>query len=92
MTMQQPLPDMNISRYYLSKISGISWPTLADIYSGKTRLDRCSVGTLSSLAKALRLSIHNYSQTHDVPIAYHKAGYSKKMCEERTAGLLLPVL
>lgn len=57
MTIQQLLRDMNISRYRLSKISGIPWSTLADIYSGKTRLDRCSVGTLSKLAKALGLSI-----------------------------------
>jgi len=48
---------MNISRYRLSKISGIPWSILADIYSGNTRLDRCSVGTLSKLAKALGLSI-----------------------------------
>ncbi|WP_313180890.1 helix-turn-helix domain-containing protein [Lacrimispora sp.] len=57
MTIQQLLRDKNISRYRLSKISGIPWSTLADIYSGKTRLDRCNVGTLSKLAKALGLSI-----------------------------------
>lgn len=57
MTIQQLLQDMQMSRYYLSKISGIPWTTLADIYSGKTLLDRCSAETLSKLSKALDISI-----------------------------------
>lgn len=46
-----------MSRYRLSKISGIPWATLADIYSGKTHLNRCGAGTLSKLSKILGLSI-----------------------------------
>ncbi|MGB4439502.1 MAG: helix-turn-helix transcriptional regulator [Sedimentibacter sp.] len=57
MTIQQLLSDMQMSRYRLSKISGIPWATLADIYSGKTHLERCGAGTLSKLSKALGLSI-----------------------------------
>lgn len=57
MTIQQLLQDKKISRYRLSKISGVPWATLADIYSGKTRLDRCATGTLLKLAKALDLSM-----------------------------------
>ena len=57
MTIQQILQDMKMSRYRLSKISGIPWATLADIYSGKTHLERCGAGTLSKLSRALGLSI-----------------------------------
>ncbi|MBA4697967.1 MAG: helix-turn-helix domain-containing protein [Ruminococcus sp.] len=57
MTIQQLLQDMQMSRYHLSKISGIPWATLADICSGKTHLNRCGAGTLSKLSKALGLSI-----------------------------------
>ncbi|SNS88410.1 Cro/C1-type HTH DNA-binding domain-containing protein [Anaerovirgula multivorans] len=57
MTIQQLLQDMQMSRYRLSKISGIPWATLADIYSGKTHLNRCGAGTLSKLSKTLGLSI-----------------------------------
>ncbi|WP_026199024.1 helix-turn-helix domain-containing protein [Desulfitobacterium hafniense] len=57
MTIQKLLHDMQMSRYRLSKISGIPWATLADIYSGKTHLSRCGAGTLSKLSKALGLSI-----------------------------------
>lgn len=57
MTIQQLLKDMQMSRYRLSKTSGVPWATLADIYSGKTLLERCGAGTLSKLSKALGLSI-----------------------------------
>lgn len=57
MTIQQLMQDIQISRYRLSKISAIPWATLADIYSGKTHLDRCGAGTLFKLSKALGLSI-----------------------------------
>jgi len=57
MTIQQLLQEMQMSRYRLSKISGIPWATLADIYSGKTHLDRCGAGTLSKLSKILGRSI-----------------------------------
>ncbi len=57
MTLQQLLKDMQISRYRLSKTSGIPWATLADICSGKTNLNRCGAGTLAKLSKTLGISI-----------------------------------
>jgi plasmid maintenance system antidote protein VapI len=56
-TIQQLMQDMNMSRYRLSKIIGIPWATLADIYSGKTNLHWCGAGTLFKLSKALNLTI-----------------------------------
>ena len=53
MTIQQLLREKNLSRYQLSKLSGVPWATLADIYSGKTLLTRCSARTLSKLSSAL---------------------------------------
>ena len=47
MTIQQILREKNLSRYQLSKKSGVPWATLADICSGKTTLSRCSAGTLT---------------------------------------------
>ena len=49
MTIQQILREKNLSRYQLSKKSGVPWATLADICSGKTTLSRCSAGTLITL-------------------------------------------
>ena len=53
MTIQQILREKNLSRYQLSKKSGVPWATLADISSGKTTLSRCSAGTLMKLSSTL---------------------------------------
>lgn len=53
MTIQDMLREKNITRYQLSKESGVPWATLADICSGKTALSRCSAGTLLKLSAAL---------------------------------------
>lgn len=53
------LAQQNMSRYQLSKSSGIPWATLADICSGKTRLERCNGATLQKLARALHVSIED---------------------------------
>lgn len=56
MTIMELLKEKGLSRYSLSKTSGVPWATLADICSGKTSLNRCSAETLSKLSKALNLS------------------------------------
>lgn len=68
MTIQQLMQDMQISRYRLSKISGIPWATLADIYSGKTDLNRCSARTLSKLSQALDVTIEELLAMETEPI------------------------
>lgn len=57
MTIQRFIKEKDMSKYSLSKISGVPWSTLSDIFSGKTDLNRCSVKTLSKLSKALEISI-----------------------------------
>lgn len=55
MTIQEVLRKKQMTRYQLSKASGIPWATLADICSGKTALPRCSAGTLQKLSSALNI-------------------------------------
>ncbi|MDD2971449.1 MAG: helix-turn-helix transcriptional regulator [Lachnospiraceae bacterium] len=50
MNIQELLKEKGISRYGLSKSSGIPWATLTDICSGKTHLERCTGATLIKLA------------------------------------------
>ena len=59
MTINAFLAQQNMSRYQLSKSSGIPWATLADICSGKTKLERCNGATLLKLARALHVSIED---------------------------------
>lgn len=53
MTLQQLLREKGMSRYQLSKASGIPWATLSNLFSGKTALTRCGAGTLGKLSAAL---------------------------------------
>ena len=57
MTIGELLEEKGLSRYRLSKISGVPLATLADICSGKTKFERCSAMTLSKLSKTLGISI-----------------------------------
>ena len=59
MTMNMILAQQNMSRYQLSRASGVPWATLADICSGKTKLERCNGATLQKLARALHVTIEN---------------------------------
>lgn len=57
MSIQEIIKEKGMSKYRLSKISGVPWSTLSDICSGKTDLNRCSVKTLSKLSKVLEMPI-----------------------------------
>ena len=59
MTINRLLQEKGISRYHLSKISGVPWTTLSDICSGKTKLERCNAATLSKLSKALEITLED---------------------------------
>lgn len=57
MTLQQVMKEKGLTRYQLSKTSGIPWATLSDLCSGRTKLERCSGNTLMKLSGALGLSL-----------------------------------
>lgn len=59
MTINEKIKEKGISRYRLSKKSGIAWATLSDICSGKTKLSNCSVKTLQKLAAGLDIGIED---------------------------------
>lgn len=53
MYLQTMLDQKNITKYHLSKISGVPKTTVIDICSGKSSLDRCSAKTVYQIAQAL---------------------------------------
>lgn len=59
MTINELLKDKNMSRYKLSKISGVPQTTITDVCSGKTSIEKCSAGTLYKIAKALDVSMES---------------------------------
>ena len=59
MLINEQLAKQNLTKYRLSKESGVPQATINDICSGKTDLDKCAAGTLYRIAKALGVSVED---------------------------------
>lgn len=57
MDINEILKENGMTRYRLSKISGVPHATLNELCSGKSRIEKCSAETLYKIAKALHVSI-----------------------------------
>lgn len=57
MLITDQLEKKQMTKYKLSKVSGVPQATVNDICSGKVDLEKCSAGTLCRLAKVLGVSI-----------------------------------
>ena len=57
MLINDELEKQNMTKYRLSKESGVPQATINDICSGKAELEKCSAGTLYRLAKVLGVSV-----------------------------------
>lgn len=57
MIIDELLREAQMSRYKLSKTSGVAQATISDICSGKTSMKKCSAGTLYKIAKALNVTV-----------------------------------
>lgn len=57
MIIDEFLTARNMSRYRLSKLSGVPQATIADICSGKASLERCAAGTVYRIAGALGTTV-----------------------------------
>ncbi len=55
MTILEAIQEKRISMYQLAKESGVPYATLNDICNGKTKLEKCSAGTVYHLAQALEI-------------------------------------
>ncbi|MBR5995701.1 MAG: helix-turn-helix transcriptional regulator [Eubacteriaceae bacterium] len=53
MDLQELLDQRKISKYQLSKVSGVPKTTIMDICAGRSDIERCSAKTVQQLAKAL---------------------------------------
>ncbi len=59
MTIQSLMESKNITRYRLSKNSGIPYTTITDIISGKAKLEKCTAETIYKLSKELDVSMES---------------------------------
>ena len=57
MTINELLREKKISKYRLSRLSGVPYTTINDICTGKTRIEKCSAETIYKIAKVFSISI-----------------------------------
>ena len=57
MIVNDLLEKENMSRYRLSKESGVAMTTITDICSGKADLDKCAAGTIYKIAKVFGVTV-----------------------------------
>ena len=59
MDLQSLLDQRQISKYHLSKISGVPKTTIMDICAGRSDIERCSAKTVLQLARALNCTMED---------------------------------
>lgn len=59
MNFNDLLVQKNITKYRLSKISGVPFATISDISTGKAKIEKCSADTLYKLAKPLGVTMED---------------------------------
>lgn len=64
MIIDELLREAHMSRYMLSKTSGVPQATISDICSGKAELEKCTAGTLYKIAKALNVTVDSIIEAH----------------------------
>lgn len=70
MDLQSLLDSKNMTKYRLSKISGIPKTTILDICSGKSSIERCTAKTVLKIAMALDCTMEEIMML-DSPNAYN---------------------
>ena len=59
MSINELLEQKNLTKYRLSKISGVPFATISDISAGKARIEKCAADTLYKLSKALGVTMED---------------------------------
>ena len=65
MIVNELLQKENMSRYRLSKESGVAMTTITDICSGKAELDKCTAGTLYKIAKVFGVTVDSLLESNE---------------------------
>lgn len=76
MIIDDLLYNAQMSRYRLSKLSGVPQATISDICSGKASLEKCSSGTLYRIAKVLGVTVDSILEAADnEPKEEHRSSF-----------------
>ena len=76
MYLSELLEKKNMSRYRLSKESGVAQATIADICSGKARIEKCSADTLYRIAKTLGVTMESLIEEEmEAQMQHHRTSF-----------------
>ena len=75
MIVNELLEKENMSRYRLSKESGVAMTTITDICSGKADLDKCAAGTLYRIAKVLGVTVDSILENNATEKMDHRFSF-----------------
>ena len=67
MLITEQLEKKHMTKYKLSKASGVPQTTINDICSGRTDLEKCSAGTLYRIAKVLGITVEQILESGNGP-------------------------
>lgn len=65
MIIDDLLREAKMSRYRLSKESGVAQATISDICSGKASMEKCAAGTLYKIAKVLNVTVDSLLEAEE---------------------------
>ena len=100
MYLSELLEKKNMSRYRLSKESGVAQATIADICSGKARIEKCSADTLYRIAKTLGVTMESLieeemeaqMQHHRTPFEVYKSNVCHLVKEKGDIDFIMDIL
>ena len=75
MIVNELLEKENMTRYRLSKESGVAMTTITDICSGKAELDKCAAGTLYKIAKVLGVTVDSLLENNSVESSDYRCSF-----------------
>lgn len=78
MTLQNFLDEKNITKYQLSKVSGVPKTTIIDICTGKSTIGKCSAKTIQKIATALNCSMEEIMELDEPECFDPKTGLPQK--------------
>ena len=95
MTISNLMREKNITRYQLSRHTGIPYSTLTDIISGKTDLSRCSAETVYRIADGLHVSMESLISPYlekRIPFSLFKSNVCHRLKELGDIPFLIALL
>lgn len=75
MIINELLQKENMSRYRLSKESGVAMTTITDICNGKAELHKCAAGTLYKIAKVLGVTVDSLLESNEMSTTDYRCSF-----------------